>query len=302
MAAPTLVTRLAKPWYVYRPAQAARRLLGLGRGRPRGRRAVRLAFGLTIRVDPANVIGAGIWDAGVFDLAVTELLFRLVDPGDRVVDAGANVGYMTGVLGLRAGPAGLVTAFEPHPQLFQDLAENVALFRSRPGFAPVELVQAALSDRDGEATLVCPESFSENNGLAFLGDGPAGAGRTYAVRARRLDGALAGGPVGLLKLDVEGHELAVLRGAGDLVRGRHVRHVVYEDHRGASSDVGRYLRECGYAVFQVGWELRGPLLGPPDGPRLCRDYEAPAFLATAQPDLAAARCRPRGWRSLRPAG
>ena len=75
-------------------------------------------------VDPTRAIGRSIVTTGLFDLAVSELLARLIDPGDIVVDAGANVGYMTVLAATAAGRSGRVLAFEPHPELFAVLCQN----------------------------------------------------------------------------------------------------------------------------------------------------------------------------------
>src|ERR1700682_4087610 len=99
------IGRLFKPEYVYRPKQFYLRVV---RGFRRETRCVdlRLPWGTSIYVHPEHHIGRAIWHLGLYDLAVTEALWRLVDSGELAVDIGANIGYMTGVMAVRAGASG----------------------------------------------------------------------------------------------------------------------------------------------------------------------------------------------------
>ena len=56
-----------------------------------------------VLADSTKTIGQSIRTTGLYDLAVSEVLARLIDPGDTVVDAGANVGYMTVLAAAAAG-------------------------------------------------------------------------------------------------------------------------------------------------------------------------------------------------------
>ena len=283
-----------KPWFVYRPGQLVRRVVRAIRPPVDPIQVVNLPWGCALEVDTRETIVRSVWTAGVYDLAVVEVLMRLADADWLAIDAGANIGAMTGALAARAGE---VWAFEPHPDVCRSLRANVARFAGRPGFAPARVFETALSDADGEARLETPEGFAGNRGLGRVA--PDGG---IPVRAARLDTLLGGREVGVLKLDVEGHELAALRGASGALAAGRVRHVVFEDHEGPGSAVCRLLAGRGFALFRVGWRLMGPVLAPLSDWRPHRDYEAPSYLATREPDRAAAACRARGWVSLRRGG
>src|ERR1051326_7108633 len=78
-----------KPEYVFRPRQILRRFAI----RPKGAddtAEVLLPWGLPFRIRPQEVLGRAIWNTGVYDLAVSEALWRLTRPGETAVDAGAN--------------------------------------------------------------------------------------------------------------------------------------------------------------------------------------------------------------------
>ena len=123
--------RLWKPWYVWRPWQLVSRLDYSIRGPRAGYTEMRIAWGMSILADARKTIGRSIRTTGIYDLAVSEILARVVRPGDTVVDAGANVGYMTLLTAIAAGPSGKVMAWEPHPELFGVLKRNVSSLSTR---------------------------------------------------------------------------------------------------------------------------------------------------------------------------
>jgi protein-L-isoaspartate O-methyltransferase len=86
-----------------------------------------LPWGLHIRIHPLEEHGQILLTLGVIDLAVTETLFRLANPGEIAVDVGANIGYMTSVLAARinSSSGGSIWAFEAHPEIFEELKYNV---------------------------------------------------------------------------------------------------------------------------------------------------------------------------------
>ena len=118
------------------------------------------------------------------------------------------------------------------------------------------------------------------------------------VRTARLDTLLEGREVGVLKVDVEGHEPAVFRGASESLSAKRIAHLVYEDHDGPDSPASRLLLGHGYTLFEIGWRLTGPVIAAP-GSGTHRAYEAPSYLATRDPERALAACSPRGWACFR---
>lgn len=223
-----------KPEYLLRPIQLLRRLAASVRP-PRGPVLVRLPWRLDLLVRPDDDMGRAILHLGVYDLPVTETLWRLTESGDLGVDAGANIGYTASVLAVRAGPAGLVVAFEPHPALRAELAANIARWAGR-ATAPVDVRGCALSAAPGDLALVEGDAFAANRGMASVRPWDHAPPEALRVQAETLDGVLGPGVrVGVLKVDVEGHERAVLAGAARLLAERRVRDVVYEDHEGYPS-------------------------------------------------------------------
>lgn len=135
---------------------------------------VRLPWGLSLNIRPAEVVGRAIWLTGAFELALSEMIWRSLRPGDVAADVGANIGYHTSLMALRvAGKGGRVCAFEPHPVIHCELAETVARWSAEVRHA-VEVRQAAVSDVEREVTLHIPREFAGNRGVASLESGAAG--------------------------------------------------------------------------------------------------------------------------------
>jgi len=288
--------RLGKPWFLYRPQQLFLRAVR-NTARSPDLRVLKLPAGFALEADVGKTIGRSLWQTGVHDLAASEGVCRLMQPGALAVDAGANIGYMTALMALRAGPQGRVLAFEPHPALVHLLQANLARLGTLAG--AVETHAVALSDRSGEAELLEPAGFEQNEGLASLSpQGNSAESKSLRVKTVRLDEALGQRHVTLLKLDVEGHEEAVLRGAAAAIKERRITHILFEEHSGPDSAVCRLLQAAGYTIFQIGWRLRGPVLAGVHEPALATAYAAPSYLGTLEPAEAQRRLAPRGWGVL----
>ena len=101
---------------------------------------------------------------------MTETLWRLTDPGDLAIDVGANIGYTTSILGVRVGPRGRVHSFEPHPQVFASLAENVERWKLDDRCGSFLLHQAALGKETGKAFLHTNDWFLTNRGTGWISE------------------------------------------------------------------------------------------------------------------------------------
>ena len=289
-----------KPWFVYRPHQLARRLASSISAPPPGHRLMPVSWGVELWADPSEHVGRSLWTTGVFDLAVSEVLFRLVRPGDFVVDVGANLGYMTLLGAVASGPDGRVLAFEPNPHVAAWLRRNVEHGRRQYEMAAVELRDGALGAEAGSATLVLPDPASANDGLGHIAAGHSAANveRMVQVAVATLDGVIGGHRAGLMKVDVEGHEEQVLEGAACALHAHRIRHVLFEDHEGAGSRAMALLRAAGYEIFSIGWSMRGPVLAPAADGSLASPFEAPSYLATTETRSALEACARTGWLVL----
>jgi FkbM family methyltransferase len=210
--------------------------------------------------------------SGIYDASTVRVLEQFIRPGDVCIDVGANVGALTLVMASLVGSKGKVLAFEPGPELFAKLQQNVALnpdIQHRVGAC-----QCGLSDE--EATLQWEED-ARNRGNAFLSKSKGG----LVVPVKRLDDIpeVRSGNVRFIKIDVEGMELRVLRGAKDLLR--QTRCLVYfeampgarrrkqeEDREDIFCGIRQFFDEAGYRIFGLSKSGR---LEPVQGIEFCQN-------------------------------
>jgi FkbM family methyltransferase len=163
-----------------------------------------------------------------------------------VVDVGAYVGFFT-LLAAHANPTARVFAFEPHPDVYPRLLRNVDLNE----VGNVTCVAAAAGDRDGEAELVhVPGGLPTSSSLSaeFMAVHPdVVRTRVPVVTLDGFLGARAVGSVGVLKIDTEGTEPAVLRGcARTLERDRPIIFCEVLEAAATARTLEDLLRPLGY--------------------------------------------------------
>ncbi len=142
------------------------------------------------------------------DIEPRQKLYSLVKDGTTVIDVGTNIGE-TLLNFAKRNPTGLTIGFEPVPELYAKAIENERLNK----FENVVVNNLALSDRAQSLHFNIANEF--NSGGIFLSE-PSGNNSVGIVRAVRLDDYLAANNVSnvsLIKIDVEGFEMKVLRGA-----------------------------------------------------------------------------------------
>jgi FkbM family methyltransferase len=284
------------PEYFFNPRQGLRRFRRLWhRQQPIER--MRLPWGAVVAAHTYENIGRSLYYYGIFDKVVPEAIFRLLDPGEVAVEIGANIGLNCSCMARRVGVEGTVFAFEPHPEIVSELRGNVALWPPQ-NFAKIQIEPVALSAEPGEAFLDLGPEFETNRGSAAIrNDSSLASG--FKVRMARLDEYLRDiEQVGLCKIDVEGHELNVLRGASESLKRRAIRDIVFEDYQPQPSPVTRLLQEHGYEIFKLGEGWLKPALSAVDSPTLPGKPDTHNFLATLNSARVAARYRRWGWRSL----
>lgn len=193
-----------------------------------------------LRFYPTNT-SANLWIDPASRFHDLSLFKECCQPGDIVVDVGANIGEVAIVLSKRVGEAGEVLAFEPHPRIYQYLVGNLALNNC----ANVTTRNLALSSAPGGVRMSDDKRDDMNRIL------PAG---TIEVTCSTLDAELPPRPIAFLKIDVEGHELSVLKGAGGaLQRIACVNCELIDEHcrreGHAMGDVIAFLEQSGFQTF-----------------------------------------------------
>ena len=152
---------------------------------------------------------------GFFETVEVGFVERLLQPGMTVLDIGAHHGLYTLLASKRVGPKGRVISFEPSPRERRALMTHVLLNRCRN----VIVEGVAVGDEDGSGSLYIAES-SASGGNSLRPLNLASKAYPISVRVTELDNWLEARQierVDFIKLDVEGGELGVLRGATHLL-------------------------------------------------------------------------------------
>jgi FkbM family methyltransferase len=176
--------------------------------------------GITWSLDLREGIDFAIYLLGGFEVRTLNRYAQLVSPGDIVLDIGANIGAHTLPLAQLVGDAGRVHAFEPTAFAYRKQLANIAL---NPGLSHRIVPRQAMLTASDAADL--PEAIYSSwplESAADLHDDHHGRlmGTTGAT-ATTLDSHLASAGVtrvNFIKIDVDGHELEVLRGAAHTLR------------------------------------------------------------------------------------
>lgn len=171
--------------------------------------------------------------------APAQRLVELVPSGRPALDVGANRGLYAYWMGTTASK---VELFEPNPHHARLLRRSAQHHWS--------VHEVALSDRSGTAQLHVPDALDGEAGL-LAGRAPVGDGELYLVERRTID-SFSFDDIGFLKIDVEGHELAVLAGAERSIRAHRPTIFVEleERHRPGAVEEGSraLLDDFGYAA------------------------------------------------------
>jgi FkbM family methyltransferase len=216
---------------------------------------IEVASGLLVHVDTANTYERDLYFLGprFFDPEVRALLPHLIRSGHSALDVGANIGIHAIVMA-KASISGQVYAVEPVPANVERLRANIHL----NGLNNITVIEAAASDHSGSITVHLPALGGAIQPYAsavpnreFLS-----TSRRIEVRASSVDELVAHYRIqalDLLKIDVEGFEPAVLRGAWSVLQNQHPVLIV-EHHEGWWTNAGFDAGELRRDLHSIGYE------------------------------------------------
>lgn len=246
---------------------------------------VRLNAGPLILVDPhdqqisLNIIAHGVWEEWV-----TTTVMSLLRPGARVVEVGANLGYYTLTMADRVGPRGRVTTLEANPRL----AAMVVRSSQLSGLDDrVTVVAKAAMDVAGTVDFVTSRAHPGGGHVSPWADSSVAGGERFQVEAVRLDD-LDLGRVDLIRIDAEGSEPFILRGAEGMLRANPGVRIVMEwsvvqmGSRTSVPDLVAWLSGLGFGFWKIEFDSG---LTP---------VEPEALLGLPDCDLVLSRTPPRG--------
>ena len=186
-----------------------------------------------------------------YEPGTSAIFEKAIRRGDVILDIGANVGFYTLAAARAAGQGGRVYAFEPSPENLEILKRNTALNRH----TNVSCLGDALGDETGERQLIIADSPDCNS---FKVNAYHSAKGTVRVNCTTVDSFLAGGRADVVKVDVEGAEVSVLRGMQrTLERNRCIRLFVelnpasLEAAGVSGTELFEILKEAGFLVWLI---------------------------------------------------
>ena len=212
----------------------------------------RLDCGAEILVPLNDYIGRAAFYVGDFDRKISAVIRQIVRPGDQVLDIGANIGIVTLYLAKLVGPQGAVHSFEPNPKIASLLSRSV----ERNGMTQVHVHPHALGAEESTLSLSIP---GHNAGQATLKKTRTNDTwnnievkvRTLSQLAEEIDV----GNVRLLKMDVEGFELEVIRGASSWLSAHPPDAMIFETNEkyvaGEVDPLLQLLIDQDYVLYSV---------------------------------------------------
>lgn len=218
--------------------------------------------GINMKVDISKSMGSSIYWRGAHDWRPIFVLEKFLKKGNTFIDIGANQGEYALWAARKTTASGKVLAFEPMDEIFSQLKVNISLNPSYKN--TIEAIQLGLSDNPGEINLYGKEG--SNEGVNTIFPSPE---HTFLIQKIELDTLdnqlekLQPSWVDLIKIDVEGAELQVLKGATKSI-SKFKPSLIIEINKEACQSAGyeadeilEFLKGYGYAFKQIG--LRGKL-------------------------------------------
>lgn len=240
----SFISRLAPNYYQYKP-NTIRQII---------RNKIKFQLDLSDYIEHATYFG--------FKYKVHEDLFNLCNEGDVIIDVGTNIGSVLLNFAQRVGSNGFVYGFEPNPFTYDKCLENIKL----NNLSNLQVSNIGLGDKRTKAKVIAP--YDRNRGGVYIksinpsDDLNQNDDSIYAT-ITTLDSFIHENNIkriSLIKIDVEGYELNVLKGAqGALAQHRPILFVEIDDallrrQDASSKELIKFIRNFGYAIIRADTE------------------------------------------------
>ena len=209
---------------------------------------VKVRPGVVMELDSRDIVTSTILLHGIWEPEVTRIVESL-QAGAVFIDVGAHVGYYSLLASTRVGATGRVVSVEPNPSTAERLRRNIRLSSA------VNVVVQELACTDTEKTLRFFQAGPYNTGGSSLSAKTAASAKEVAVRGLPLDAIVKSldlRRIDLVKIDVEGAELQVLRGMKESLVKYHPK-VVIELIPWILANLGASVHEVSSFLHQTGY-------------------------------------------------
>lgn len=186
---------------------------------------------------------------GCYERETSEWLRKTLKPGDTFFDVGANVGYFTLFARKLVGPNGRVFAFEPDTRNLQVLRRNLEINQTK-----AEVISMALSDRIGKVRFIVEENGPNSHlGTVVLEHAKSNLEEEIDVMTTTLEDFVerSGVSPSIIKMDVEGAELLVLKGGARIFSQRKPTCIISTHSGQLNRDCRAFLAACDYRVSSL---------------------------------------------------
>ena len=211
-------------------------------------------YGLNYNIiNTSDSIGRELFLNGIYESKTINLLMKLLSPGKIMIDAGANIGAVS--LPVAKNTKAEIYAFEPSHLIFSTLQQNIIANNINNVFP----FSQALSDTNGAANFYESDRVHGWSGLVRID-----SFKKYPVKTITLDSFCTLHEIKeieVLKIDVQGWEYAVLKGAAQLLKAKAIHHIIFEVETWAEENAGlpagasqQLLLSSGYELFTLNHE------------------------------------------------
>lgn len=177
--------------------------------KPSGKTVIDTIYGFQLNVDPVidNGVERALYSYGTYEKGTLDIIGKILKKGDVFVDVGANIGLMSIYASFKVGEEGRVIAFEPNPNTNDLLIENIHL----NNIQNIKVEDLALSSETKNSKIY--DRWDVNRGGASLIE-PSNPTQSYDIQETTFSEYFNPDlEINLIKIDVEGFELEVLKGS-----------------------------------------------------------------------------------------
>ena len=223
--------------------------------KPTGELVARTVYGFDLLINPAidNGVEHSLYYFGTYEKGTLQFIREHLKPGQVFLDIGANIGLMSLFAAQCVGKQGHVYAFEANPETAKILRHNLHINAVKN----TDVIEKAIGNANGNIKLYA--NWQVNRGGATLIK-PAEAKESYEVELTRINdfSELRELPIAMVKIDVEGFELDVLKGMSDLLKRESPPMLIVEcsadrnNHYDSVYEMVDYIRSINtYSVYKL---------------------------------------------------